>query len=143
MADKIEIAIIEFGLNGQHAVLSRKSNGVEFHTNHYLSDDLIALNPEKISASSLNRYAKINQMLDSKPDINMDDSISFSKNPVLWRVGSTPTSVRTLSAWTVRHYSGGTSILHLIMANPGMPEMSYEIPLADAFSGKYDVTTVR
>jgi hypothetical protein len=143
MADRIEIAIIEFGLNGQHVLLSRKSNGVEFHTNHYLSDDLIALNPEKISASSLNRYAKINQMLDSKPEIDMDDSISFSKNPVLWRVGSTPTSVRTLSAWTVRHYSDGASTLHLIMANPGMSETSYEIPLADAFSGKYDLPAVK
>lgn len=143
MADKTEIASIEFGLNGQYSVLSRVSNGITFHTNHYLSDDLSALNPEKISASSSKRYAKISEILDSKHALDMDDSISFSKNPVLWRVGSTPTSVRTLSAWTVRHYSDGHSTLHLIMANPEKPEISYEIPLADAFSGKYDVTTVK
>jgi len=143
MADKSEIATIEFGLNGQHAVLSRLTNGRMFHTNHYLSDDLSDLNPEKISASSLKRYSKINEMLNSKDVLDMNDSISFSKNPVLWRVGSTPTSVRTLSAWTVRHYSDGHSTLHLIMSNPGMPETSYEIQLVDAFSGKYDVTSVR
>ena len=143
MADKAEIASIEFGMGGQHAVIERKSNGVVFHTNHYLSDDLIELNPEKISVSSLKRYAKINELLNSKDILDMDDSDSFSKNPVLWRLGATPTSVRTLSAWTVRHYSNGNSTLHLIMANPGNQEASYEIPLADAFSGKYDVTTVR
>ena len=143
MADKTELATIEFGLNGQHAVISRVSNGITFHTNHYLSDELSRLNPEKINASSLRRYAKINELLDSKPFLDMEESISFSKNPVLWRVGSTPASVRTLSAWTVRHYKNGHSTLHLIMANPGMPETSYEIPLVDAFSGKYDVTAVR
>ncbi len=143
MADKTEIATIEFGLNGQHAVLSRMTNGVAFHTNHYLSDELSELNPAKISASSAKRYAKINELLDSKYVLDMDDSNSFSKNPILWRTGATTTSVRTLAAWTVRHYSDGNSTLHLIMANPGKPEMSYDIPLSDAFSGKYDVTTVR
>ncbi len=143
LADKTEIASIEFGLDGQHAVIARKSNGVAFHTNHYLSDELIGLNPATISASSLKRYEKINGLLNSTYTLDMDASISFSKDPVIWRAGSTPTSVRTLSAWTVRHYSDGRSTLHLIMANPGMPETSYEITLVDAFSGKYDVTAVR
>lgn len=143
LADKAEIACIEFGPDGQYTVLSRKSNDVLFHTNHYLSDELTGFNPEKINASSLKRYAKISDLLDSKYTLDVETSASFSKDPILWRTGATPTSVRTLSAWTVRHYSDGHSTLHLIMANPGKPEMSYEIPLADAFSGKYDVTAVR
>lgn len=143
MADKTEFASIEFGPDGQYAVISRTSNGVAFHTNHYLSDELTGLNPEKINASSVKRYAKINDLLESKYTLDVETSHSFSKDPVLWRTGATPTSVRTLSAWTIRHYGDGHSTLHLIMANPGKPEMSYEIPLADAFSGKYDVTAVR
>ena len=143
MADKTEIASIEFGMDGQHAVIARQSNGVVFHTNHYLSDELIGLNPEKINVSSLKRYAKINELLNSQDILDMDDSDSFSKDPVLWRLGATPTSVRTLSAWTVRHYSDGASTLHLIMANPGNQERSYEISLAEVFSGKFDVATVR
>jgi len=143
MADKTEISSIEFGVDGQYSVVSRESNGVLFHTNHYLSDAMAGLNPEKISASSTTRYAKINGLLNSKHILDMDASKSFSKDPVLWRVGATPTSVRTLSAWTVRHYGDGNSTLYLVMANPGKLEMSYEINLADAFSGKYDVTTVR
>jgi dipeptidase len=143
MADKTEIASIEFGPDGQYAVISRKSNGVAFHTNHYRSDELTGLNPEKINASSVKRYAKINDLLESNYTLDVETAHSFSKDPVLWRTGTTPTSVRTLSAWTIRHYSDGRSTLHLIMANPGKPEMSYEITLADAFSGKYDVTSVR
>lgn len=143
MADKTEIASIEFGIDGQYSVVSRESNGVTFHTNHYISDTLAGLNPPKISASSTTRYTKIADLLQSKYALDMNDSKAFSKNPTLWRVGATPTSVRTLSAWTVRHYSDGHSTLFLTMANPGSAEMSYEIPLADAFAGKYDVSTVR
>jgi hypothetical protein len=143
LADKTEIASIEFGLNGQHVVLSRKSNGVTFHTNHYVSDILAGLNPAKISASSTTRYERISDLLDSKLKLEIDDSKAFSKDPTLWRAGTTQTSVRTLSAWTVRHYSNGDSTLYLVMANPGSAEMFYEIPLEDAFSGRYEVTTVR
>ena len=119
MADKTDIASIEFGIGGQHAVVSRESNGSAFHTNHYTSASLAGLNPAKISASSTTRYAKISNLLDSKEMLDMDDSKIFSKDPTLWRAGATPTSVRTLSAWTVRHYRDGNSTLHLVMANPG------------------------
>ena len=143
MADKTEIASIEFGVDGQHAVVSRESNGVVFHTNHYISDTLAGLNPTQISSSSMTRYAKISDLLESKDALDMDDCKAFTKDPTLWRAGATPKSVRTMSAWTVSHRSDGHSTLFLVMANPGSAEISYEIPLADAFSGKYDVTAVR
>ena len=143
MADKNEIATIEFGMNGQYAVLSRESSGALFHTNHYVSATLAELNPNPINASSAKRYDRISGLLDSKYSLDVADTKAFSKDSTLWRMGTSPTSVRTLSAWTVRHYNDGHSMLYLTMANPGVAESSYEISLADAFSGKFDVTMVK
>ena len=143
MADKNEIAGIEFGINGQYVVLSKKSNGVLFHTNHYTDGELVGLNPATINKSSAARYERISGLLESKYVLDTDDSKAFSKDSMLWRTGASPASVRTLSAWTVRHYSDGHSVLYLVMANPDKPESIYETSLADAFSGKYDVIKVR
>ena len=143
MADKTEIASIEVGMEGQYVVLSRSSNDVLFHTNHYVSETLAGFNPAKIGKSSMTRYERISGLLESKQVLDLDDTRSFSKDSTLWRKGATPTSVRTLSAWTVQHRADGHSVLVLTMANPWRMETNYEIPLADAFSGKFDVSVVQ
>ena len=143
MADKTEIASIEVGMEGQYVILSRSSNDVLFHTNHYVSETLAAFNSAKISKSSTTRYERISKLLESKQVLGLDDTRSFSKDSTLWRKGATPTSVRTLSAWTVQHRADGYSVLMLTMANPGRMETNYEIPLTDAFAGKFDVAAVQ
>ncbi|MHC1759168.1 MAG: carcinine hydrolase/isopenicillin-N N-acyltransferase family protein [Negativicutes bacterium] len=143
MADKTEIASIEVGMEGQYVILSRSSNDVLFHTNHYVSETLAGFNQAKIGKSSMTRYERISKLLESKPVLDLDDTRSFSKDSTLWRKGATPTSVRTLSAWTIQHRADGHSVLVLTMANPGRMETNYEIPLADAFAGKFDVSVVQ
>lgn len=142
MADKTEIVSLEFTLQGNYSVLERKQTGRLFHTNHYLSDDFFEFNPQPIRKSSVDRLLRINELLTDGTTFTTDTSLLHSKDPVLWRKGGSPTATRTLSAWTVRHYTDGSSVLYLTMANPGKPEKSYIIPLQEAFSGEYDLSRV-
>lgn len=88
MADKKEIASIEFGMNGRYSLLSRESKGVLFHTNHYISTALSDLNPTTINASSAKRYDRISGLLESRYTLDINDAKTFSKDPTLWRTGT-------------------------------------------------------
>lgn len=143
VADPNEVASIEFGPEGQYALLSRESNGSVYHTNHYISETLAGLNPDPINKSSSLRYQRIAHLMQQTPVLSTDTSQAFSKDPALWRKGASPTAARTLAGWTIRQTTSGGALLYLTLANPDREEKSYEIPLADAFAGKYDLTNVR
>ena len=142
MADKNEIVSLEFMLQGDYTILERTQNGRLVHTNHYLSDDFLKYNPTPIAKSSQNRWQRIQELLAEDQALNTEVSLQYSKDPVLWRKGQSPTATRTLSTWTVRHSADGTSVLFLTMANPGKPEKSYTIPLQKVFAGEYDLSQV-
>ncbi len=142
MADKNEIVSIEFTLQGEYSILERKQNGRLVHTNHYLGNEFLQFNPEPIPKSSMERWLRINELVADGTSLNTDISLRYSKDPVLWRQGRSPTATRTLSAWTVRHQADGNSLLFLTMANPGKQEKSYTISLLSVFSGEYDLSQV-
>lgn len=141
LSDGKEIASIEFGLNGSYDVVSRTGAGITFHTNHYLSQKLIALNPSKFS-NSQNRYNKIKGFLESKNTFDAADFREYSLDITLWREGASPTSARTLSSFIVRQEPNGTGVLYLRMSNPGKPITNYEFALKDLFSGKVELSHI-
>lgn len=141
MSDGKEIACIEFGLNGEYAIVSQTNSGVVYHTNHYVAMSLESLNSNKFS-NSLARYNKIKDLLEAKEKFAVDDFRQFSTDSMLWRVGATPTSTRTLSSWIIRQLPDGTGSLYLKMANPGKPTREYEFTLKDLFDGKVDLAHI-
>ena len=141
LSDGKEIACIEFGLNGSYDIISRVSSGTVFHTNHYLSQNLVSLNQGKYS-NSQSRYNRIKGFLESKDRFNVEDFQQYSVDPVLWREGTTPFSTRTLSSWIIRQLPSGVGTLYLKMANPGKPIKEYQFALRDLFDGKVELSHI-
>lgn len=141
LSDSKEIVCIEFGTNGSYDIISRTSSGSVYHTNHYLSQSFITLNPEKF-ANSQSRYNKIKGFLEKKEKYDVADFQQYSGDPVLWRAGATPTATRTVSSWIIRQSPEGVAVLYLKMSNPGKPVKEYELPLEDVFAGKVDLSLI-
>lgn len=142
LADGKEIACVEFGPSGQFAVVGQQDSGVLFHTNHYVSPLFEPLNPHKLSSSG-DRYNKIAGFLQAGGPFDVQKFQQFSTDPTLWRLGATPSSIRTLSSWIIRQMSDGSGVLYLRMANPGHPVKEYSFALKDLFSGRIDLSLVQ
>lgn len=142
LADGKEMACVEFGPDGQYAVVGQQGSGVLFHTNHYVSPLLEPLNPHKLS-SSLERYNKISSLLQVGGPFDVQKFQSFSADPTLWRAGATPSSTRTLSSWIIRQMPDGSGMLYLRMANPDHPVKEYSFALKDLFDGKVDLSLIQ
>lgn len=142
LADGHEIVDIEFGLNGSFNINTRTSSGQAFQTNHYLSEKLKYLNPEKLG-SSKSRYDRIRELLESKMAASVEDTKTFSNDPTLWRQGNGKAdSVRTMSSWIVSRVPDGTTRLYVKMANPNKPVKEYEFNTQEIFDGKIDLSEV-
>lgn len=141
LSDRKEIVCIEFGINGSYDVISRTSSGSVYHTNHYLSQSFIALNQGAL-ANSQSRYNKIKGLLEKKEKYDVKDFQQYSADSVLWRLGATPTSTRTMSSWIIRQSPEGEAVLYLKMSNPGKTVKDYEFPLDDLFAGKVDLSQI-
>jgi len=144
LADKHKTAVIEIAPNAQYSV-KVTDNGVLYHTNHYLDDNLLKYN-EKIGKSSLIRRQRISTLLNSKSrSFTLEDFIAFSNdqndgvNNSLWRIGKSKTGTRTLLSWIAVLPRNESPRVYVKMANPGEREKTYSFHTADIFNGKTEL----
>lgn len=120
LADSEEVANVAFALQGVHQV-ERTRNGVLSQTNHYQGEAFQGLNGQAELHSSRSRLAKIRALLiDAERAYTAEDFRAWGREPVLWRVGKTPTGTRTLAQWVIRLQPDGNGELWLRIANPDM-----------------------
>lgn len=118
LADKNEIAYIEIAPGGVYSI-KRVKNGTLYHTNHYLEADTLFANYRQPGTSSLTRYNRIAELLNTgtKP-FTLNDFIRFSNDQnagadnSIWRTGSKPTSSQTLSVLTVYLPKEGSPVIY-------------------------------
>ncbi|WP_051327826.1 carcinine hydrolase/isopenicillin-N N-acyltransferase family protein [Desulfatirhabdium butyrativorans] len=139
LADQHCVAIVEIGPRGVFSV-RKTTEGVLFHTNHYLDPKMRPCN-ERIGESSAARLARIRTLLDQKKaGYTMEDFISMSKDSVagpdnsIWRTGSRPTKTRTLATWIVEEPMHGDIRLFVRIANPGETEREYRMDFTSLFT---------
>lgn len=141
LADRKEVACVEFGVGGTYAITGETPSGSVYHTNHYLAPSFLALN-QGSQVNSRSRYGKIKGFLQDKDQYGLADFRAFSADPLLWRAGATPTATRTLSAWIVRQPENGPAVLYLKLANPGKPVREYEYTLEELFAGRVNLALI-
>lgn len=111
IADAKEIAYVEIGNKGEHKIKRTKNNTLT-HTNHYLESGMEAYNI-KIGPSSMARYNRINELVNSRDKLSFEDFKTFSQDQnagpdnSIWRLGSKPGKSETLAAFIVRIYDQG------------------------------------
>lgn len=139
LADKNKVATVEIGPDGLFSIRSAE-NGVIFHTNHYVFDDMLGFN-YRPGASSKKRYDRIGELLASinKP-YGFDDFVALSNDQndgpddSIFRIGSTPTKTRTMAVWAVQIPANGSPELYVRLLNPGEEEEIIRISAADIWS---------
>lgn len=139
LADKNKVATVEIGTDGLFSVRS-EANGVIFHTNHYVFDDMLSFN-YRPGASSQKRYDRIGELLAvaDKP-YSFDSFVSFSNDQnagpdnSIFRLGSTPGKTRTMAVWAVKIPANGSPELYVRLLNPGEEEEVIRISAADLWS---------
>jgi hypothetical protein len=137
VGDRKGLALIEVAPNGSRSVV-RRDSGALYHTNHYC-DIATPASGRKSSASSLQRYARIAELLNAqeKP-FTVEDFIHFSEDQTagpdngIWRTGGKPTAKRTLATWLVSIPISGSPRLYLKLADPGEPEQDCSLSLEAA-----------
>lgn len=119
LGDKNEIAYIEVAPGGVHSV-KRIKNGELHHTNHYLEPELLWANYSQPSESSLTRYERIGELLNTgKKQFTLDDFISFSNDQhdgddnSIWRIGSKPTATQTLAVMSIYLPKAGSPTVYM------------------------------
>jgi isopenicillin-N N-acyltransferase like protein len=124
LADKDGIGAIEIGPKGKNAV-QRATNGVMYHTNHYLDSGLLQYNPLKLGASTIEREKHIKEFLASQGAYGLNDFIRMSQskeggpNNSIWRDGRNPTATRTVASWIVWQPKEKSAEIYVRLANPG------------------------
>ncbi|MBB5143456.1 carcinine hydrolase/isopenicillin-N N-acyltransferase family protein [Desulfovibrio intestinalis] len=127
LADKNKIAVVEIGLEGMVAWRTQ-TNGVLYHTNHYLEPALQRFN-RSIGESSTARYARIAALLQNSPTpYTFSDLLAFTRDQdagpddSIWRTGSTPTSTRTVAVFAVSQPKSGEAEIYVRLLEEGKPE---------------------
>jgi hypothetical protein len=141
VADREKTAWIEIGPD-QVSVKS-VTNGVLYHTNHYVAASLKTAN-QKIGKSSEARYLRIGELLThAGQPLTMADFIQYSNdqanvNPdyCIKRTGIIPKTEKTLATLIVKLPRQGSPVIYLELNNPGHPSVNYTINAADVFSGE-------
>lgn len=125
-ADRHKVALIEVAPGGQVAIEVREQ-GTLYHTNHYLSPQLLWAN-ELAHHSSLVRWRRIRSLLDRQGrPFDFADFLVFSQDRQagpdnsINRRGSTPGKTRTVATFVVHLAAEAPQVLVLI-SNPGKPD---------------------
>lgn len=141
IADRQKIATIEIGPEGAFSS-AVKQNGITYHTNHYLLENMLTHN-RTLGESSQKRIDRIAELLNDAPrPYNLDSFIAFANDQRdgpdngIFRKGSTPRKTRTLATWAVWIPPSGSPKLHIRILNPGEEERTIIINADDAFKGK-------
>lgn len=138
VADATKVASIEVGPLGQVRVDIIR-DGVAAHTNHYLPGVLAGANQKAPGASSLARFSRIQELLESKTPHTMDGFLGFSRDRhagpdlSIFRTGLKPTGTRTMSVWAVRLKPGGGAEIVVRLLNAGQPEVLVRRDFAEIF----------
>lgn len=127
LADKKKIAVVEIGLEGMVAWRTQ-TNGVLYHTNHYLEPAMQRFN-RSIGESSTARYARIADLLQNSPKpYTFSSLLAFTRDrdagpdDSIWRTGSTPTSTRTVAVFAVSQPKSGEAEVYIRLLEEGNPE---------------------
>ena len=127
LADREKIALVEIGLEGMVAWRTQ-TNGVLYHTNHYLEPALQRFN-RKLGESSTARYARIAHLLQTSPKpYTFDSLLAFTRDHVagpddsILRTGSTPTSTRTVAVFAVSLPASGEAEVYVRLLQEDKPE---------------------
>ncbi len=127
LADKNKIAVVEIGLEGMVAWRTQ-TNGVLYHTNHYLEPALQRFN-RSIGESSTARYARIADLLQNSPTpYTFSSLLAFTRDQdagpddSILRTGSTPTSTRTVAVFAVSQPKSGETEVYVRLLEEGKPE---------------------
>jgi hypothetical protein len=128
LADRAEIAMVEIGLDGRHAV-QRAKQGVLTHTNHYLLADMLGCNETKPGLSSTTRLARVGQLLTAAPrplTAAAFETIAHDQHDgpdnSLFRLGSKPGATRTQATFLVSLPPAGAPRLVLRLFDAGEAE---------------------
>jgi len=138
IADKSKIAVIEVAPQGLISIRTN-DNGVLFHTNHYLDENLLHAN-DKIAKGSITRVNRIEKLLnDHLSGFTIDDFVALSgdandgPDESIWRTGSATDKVRTLATWIVYIPKQGPPEFSVKLANPEEPVRIYNLILDTPF----------
>jgi len=141
IGDKTKTAYIEIGPENKTAI-QENSNGVLYHTNHYIQENMLE-NNKKSGESSTIRYERIQQLLErTNLPFTINDFITMSEDQndgpdnSIWRIGSSPKKARTLATFIVQLPTSGSPLLYIKVANPGQAPQYYHLRADDIFSGK-------
>lgn len=141
VADRSKIAIIEVGLNEKRSIKVTE-NDVLSHTNHYLDKNLLEAN-KKFNLSSHIRLIQIQYLLKAqRRPFTLQDFITISQDRQdgpdnsIWREGSSPRKVHTLSTWIVSLPINDAPRLYVKLANPHEPPKTTFYKLDAAFWAK-------
>ncbi len=134
LADKSGLMQVEVGQQGRYQ-LRLVAEGTTAHTNQY--EDVALLDqPQQVGISSATRLARIQSLLaQGASPWRLADFTRISRDQnagpdnSLWRHGKE----YTLASWQMALPQQGPARLHLILANPGQPELSTDIALTPAF----------
>lgn len=138
IGDKTKIALVEIGQEGTTSIRETE-NGILYHTNHYLDENLIKFN-KKENESSYVRYNRIKELLENHKDLfTLEDFIEFSSDihdgpdNSIWRTGSTPEKTRTLGTLIVAIPKDAPPVLYIRFANPCEEEYIEKLVLDEDF----------
>ena len=127
LADREKIALVEIGLEGMVAWRTQ-TNGVLYHTNHYLEPALQRFN-RKLGESSTARHARIAHLLQTSPKpYTFDSLLAFTRDHVagpddsILRTGSTPTSPQTVAVFAVSLPASGEAEVYVRLLQEDKPE---------------------
>jgi len=135
VSDRSKVLTVEVGLKGKYAISVNESS-TSVHTNHYLDPELANAYPQKICASSRMRYQRIHNLLgQAAAPYTLEQFSSLSRDHhdgpdnSLWRNGKEC----TLASWIVVTPAEGAPRLHVVVANPGEPEVTQDLVLDAQF----------
>lgn len=141
LADRHEVAWVEIGPEGRVAI-ERRSNGVLYHTNHYLAPALADCNLQ-VGKSSATRLERIAQLVEDAPaPVTFSTYLAFSRDAVagpgnsIFRTGRALGATRTVAVWGVSLPLVGSPLIDVRLLDAETPERSLRIVADDVFAGR-------
>lgn len=138
LSDRREVAYVEIG-PGKQISTRKSSDGVLYHTNHYVSEELSKANV-RIGESSKIRYGRIAELLKTAQyPLTVKQFEAFSGDHAAGSDNSifrTGLSEKTVASWIVRTPAQGSPVVYVKLWNPKEREKSYEVNVDDVLSGK-------
>lgn len=147
IGDNKELIAVEISPNNK-VHIEHSNNGYLYHTNHYLCTDFLSFN-EKKGNSSIARYNRIANLLDTKTSFSLEDFITISNDKndgptnSIWRDGNKPGGTRTLMNLSIYIPLTGYPKVYYKIANTSEPIKSSELILDSDFWNKEGIIELK